>query len=98
MNPGRIDKMRAKLSVALEPLALDIRDDSAKHIGHAGAQGGAGHYTVSITAAAFSGLGRLQRHRLVYDAIAELMPLEVHALSIKATAPEEDRDHSPTHS
>lgn len=90
MTQGRIDKMRTKLSSALTPVALDIRDDSAMHIGHAGAQGGAGHYTVSIQADAFRGLGRLQRHRLVYDAIAEMMPVEVHALSIKATAPDED--------
>jgi len=90
VTQGRIDKMRTKLSSALTPVALDIRDDSAMHIGHAGAQGGAGHYTVSIQADAFRGLGRLQRHRLVYDAIAEMMPVEVHALSIKATAPDED--------
>jgi BolA protein len=98
MSQARIDKMRAKLSSALEPVALEIRDDSAMHVGHAGARGGAGHYTVSVTAGAFKGLGRLQRHRLVYDAIAEMMPQEVHALSINATAPDEDRDHSPTHS
>jgi BolA protein len=90
MNQGRMDRMRAKLSTALDPLELDIRDDSAKHIGHAGARGGAGHYTVIISAGAFKGLGRLQRHRLVYGAVAEMMPQEVHALSIKATAPDED--------
>jgi BolA protein len=98
MSAGRIDRMRARLSSALDPVVLEIRDDSALHIGHAGAQGGAGHYTVSITAGAFKGLGRLQRHRLVYEAIAEMMPKEVHALSIIAAAPDEDRDHSPTHS
>jgi BolA protein len=98
LSQGRIDKMRSKLSSALDPVALDIRDDSAMHIGHAGAQGGAGHYTVTIKAGAFKDLGRLQRHRLVYDALAEMMPLEVHALSIKATALDEDRDSSPTNS
>jgi BolA protein len=90
VNHNRIDQIRIRLVAALEPSALEVRDDSPQHVGHAGAQGGAGHYTVSIRANAFTGLHRLQRHRLVYDAVADMMPGEIHALSINATAPEED--------
>lgn len=89
MNLARIDQIRSRLESALTPMSLDIRDDSAMHAGHAGAQGGAGHYTVFIRAGAFQGLRRLQRHRLVYDAVADMMPGEIHALSINATAPDE---------
>lgn len=89
MNLARIDQIRSRLESALNPMSLDIRDDSAMHAGHAGAQGGAGHYTVFIRAGAFQGLRRLQRHRLVYDAVADMMPGEIHALSINATAPDE---------
>ena len=89
MNLARIDQIRSRLESALNPMSLDIRDDSAMHAGHAGAQGGAGHYTVFIRADAFHGVRRLQRHRLVYDAVADMMPGEIHALSINATAPDE---------
>lgn len=89
MSQARIDQIRSRLESALTPMSLDIRDDSAMHAGHAGAQGGAGHYTVFIRAGAFQGLRRLQRHRLVYDAVADMMPGEIHALSINATAPDE---------
>ena len=81
--------MRSRLEAALNPMSLDIRDDSSMHEGHAGAQGGAGHYKVFIKAAVFQGLRRLQRHRLVYDAVADMMPGEIHALAIDASAPDE---------
>lgn len=72
----------------LAPLALDIIDDSALHAGHAGA-GGGGHYRVAIVAAIFSDKSTVIRHRLVYDAVGDLMRGPVHALAIKATAPGE---------
>ncbi|MGH8370200.1 MAG: BolA family protein, partial [Gammaproteobacteria bacterium] len=62
-------------------------DDGAKHVGHA--HEGSGHFTVRITAAAFTGKPRLQRHRMVYAALETLLHGDVHALSIKALAPEE---------
>jgi BolA protein len=64
-----------------------VQDDSHKHAGHAGAQGGAGHYTVKITSTLFSGLSTVARHRLVYDCVADWMPHAIHALSITAQAP-----------
>lgn len=89
MSDTRIARMRSRLEAAFDPRSLIIRDDSALHAGHAGARGGAGHYAVLIEADTFAGLRRLERHRLVYQAIAEMMPGEIHALSIDATAPGE---------
>lgn len=83
-----IDLMREKL-VALEPLRLEILDDSAKHAGHAGAKGGGGHYRLTIVSPRFSGSATMQRHRLIYEALGPMMRGEIHALSIKALAPEE---------
>ena len=88
MGAAVIDKLRAALEAALNPSELEILDDSARHVGHAGAQGG-GHYQVSLTAAAFRGRSTLERHRLVYAAVAPLMAGEVHALNIRARTPEE---------
>lgn len=79
--------IRARLA-ALEPVALEIRDDSARHAGHAGAKEG-GHYVLSIVAARFAGLSTMQRHRLVYDAIGDLPGARIHALSISAKTPDE---------
>jgi BolA protein len=83
---ARIDRLRAALEGALSPVTLDIRDDSAKHAGHAGAREG-GHFHVTITSAAFAGRGPVERHRMVYAAAAELMGRDIHALSIDARAP-----------
>lgn len=83
---GRVDRLRAALEGALNPSLLEIRDDSAKHAGHAGAREG-GHFHVTIAAAAFAGVGAVQRHRMVYAAAAELMGRDIHALSIDARTP-----------
>ncbi len=82
------DLMRQCLDV-LGPVALEIHDESALHAGHEGAKGGGGHYWLTIVSAAFSGKPRLQRHRLVYDALGDLMHQQIHALSIQAYTPEE---------
>ena len=81
----RLDRLRAALQAALQPAVLEIRDDSANHVGHAGAREG-GHFHVTISAAAFNGLSQVQRHRMVYAAAAELMGRDIHALSIDARA------------
>lgn len=73
----------------LQPLALEVQDDSHLHAGHAGAREGR-HFTVRITAAAFTGQTRLARHRLVYDALSLLIPKGIHALAIVARAPGDD--------
>jgi BolA protein len=82
-----LEVLRERL-MQLAPANLDIRDDSARHAGHAGAKEG-GHYIVSIVASRFAGLATMQRHRLVYDAVGDLMQNGIHALSITAKTPEE---------
>lgn len=79
--------MREKLAV-LEPQRLEIVDDSAKHAGHAGAKEG-GHYRLTIVSPRFAGCATMQRHRLIYEALGPMMRGEIHALSIKALAPED---------
>jgi len=81
-------QMRAALERALSPHSLEIIDDSARHVGHPGARGG-GHFRVTLVAEAFRGRSQLERHRLVYAAVAPLMSSSVHALNITARAPDE---------
>jgi BolA protein len=83
---SRVDRLRAALEAALAPRYLDIRDDSARHAGHAGAREG-GHFHVTIAAPGFAGRSALERHRMVYAAAAELMGRDIHALSIDARDP-----------
>lgn len=86
---NRVELIRNKLQNALSPKSVEITDDSHLHAGHAGAQGGAGHYSVNIVADVFKDLNTVARHRLIYDALNELMPDQIHALNIKASTPEE---------
>ena len=83
-----IDAMRERLG-ALEPVSVEIADDSAKHAGHAGARSGGGHFRLSIVSPRFTGCRTMERHRLVYDALGPLMKQEIHALSISARTPDE---------
>ncbi len=85
----RIESLRRQLHAALAPDSLEIIDESAQHVGHPGAQAGGGHFEVIIVSAAFAGKGLLQRHRMVYDALASSLHHDIHALSIKAYAPDE---------
>ena len=84
----RVALIRERLTQALAPAQLDIIDDSHQHAGHAAA-GGAGHFTVLIVTDRFAGMSALERHRLVYASVGDLMPHEIHALSIKAKTPDE---------
>lgn len=78
--------IEAALQAALQPIELEVIDDSHLHAGHAGAREGR-HFTVRICSARFTGLNRVARHRLVYDALACWMPRGIHALAIDARAP-----------
>ena len=80
--------LRRRLA-GLKPARLELTDDSARHAGHAGAAAGGGHYGLLIVAQEFAGKTMLARHRLVYDALGELMRRQIHALSIRALAPDE---------
>jgi BolA protein len=84
-TPRQIEE---KLAV-LEPESLEIFDESGKHVGHEGARGGGGHYMLTIVSHQFSGKPAQARHRMVYQALGTLMTKEIHALAIKAYAPDE---------
>ncbi len=81
-------QIRERLA-ALAPESLELLDESGQHIGHDGARDGGGHYQLIIVSAAFSGQGLQARHRMVYQALAPLMQRKIHALAIKAYAPDE---------
>jgi len=85
----RVERIEARLTEALAPLDLAVGDDSALHAGHAGAASGGGHYSVRIVPDRFEGLRLVMRHRLVYDAVHDMMKAEIHALAITALAPSE---------
>lgn len=85
---NRIDAMKGKLAV-LNPVVLEIIDESHKHAGHAGARDGGGHYLLQIVASEFSGKTTMARHRMIYSALGEMMKHEIHALNIQAITPEE---------
>jgi BolA family transcriptional regulator, general stress-responsive regulator len=78
------------LEQAFQGARVAVADDSARHAGHAGAQGGAGHFLVRVESQAFTGRSRLERHRLVYKALADMLPREIHALNIEAVSPDDD--------
>ena len=74
---------------ALDPVKVELTDDSALHAGHAGARSGGGHYQLTIVSPRFAGLGRLQRHRLVYQTLSSFMTGTIHALAVTARTPDE---------
>lgn len=82
INSSRISKFEEALNQALPIDSLHIEDESHLHAGHAGAEGGAGHFRIHIQSPAFKGLNRVQQHRLVYDALSAWIPYEIHALAI----------------
>lgn len=89
MNCDRVQRIRARLEHAFAPAQLDILDESHKHVGHAGAQDGRGHFACTIVSTAFENTSPLERHRMVYDALGDLMLSDIHALSIRAYPPEQ---------
>jgi BolA protein len=94
MNPKeRMKEIRARLQAAFAPETLGVEDESHLHEGHVGARDGRGHFRVLIIAEAFSDKSPLDRHRMVYKALGDLMRTDIHALAIDAWSPQElDRD------
>jgi len=81
--------MRQRLAT-LEPLSLDLQDESAQHAGHAGSRpSGGSHWHLAIVSEAFRGKSPVARHRMVYEALGDLMESDIHALRIEASAPEQ---------
>lgn len=87
---NRITKIEQRLAV-LAPISCKIEDESALHAGHAGAASGGGHYRLRIVSEKFNGRKLIERHRLVYDAVGDMMQAEIHALAITALAPTEEK-------
>ena len=88
MTTARTERLLQCLE-SLQPERVEVADDSHRHAGHAGAADGRGHFTVLIVSRRFAGLPPLRRHRLVYEAVGDLMATDIHALSIHALAPGE---------
>jgi BolA protein len=82
------EKIRERLS-GLQPESLEVFDDSGDHVGHVGAKDGGGHFQLVIVSRQFVGKPAVARHRLIYDALSDLIPKQIHALAIRAYAPEE---------
>jgi BolA protein len=80
--------MRANLAT-LNPVSLEIIDESHKHAGHAGSRDGGGHYLLQIVTSQFTGKSTLVRHRMIYLALGDMMKREIHALNIQAKTPDE---------
>ena len=90
MNPKvRKAEIIKRLNDAFEPETLGVEDESYLHKGHEGAKDGRGHFRVLIIAEAFTGKNLIDRHRMIYNALDEMMRIDIHALSIDAWAPEE---------
>ena len=86
----RAERIRSLLA-ALEPVELELIDESHLHAGHAGAASGGGHFRLKIVSPRFEGQRLVMRHRLVYDSVHDMMHTEIHALAITALAPSEVR-------
>jgi BolA protein len=84
----RADRIRTLLA-ALDPVEVELIDESHLHAGHAGAASGGGHFRLKIVSPRFEGLRLVMRHRLVYDSVHDMMHTEIHALAITALAPSE---------
>ena len=85
----RIARIESRLRAALAPESIDVADESAAHAGHEGAKSGGGHYALTIVSPRFAGQPALARHRLVYQALGEMMQGDIHALKITALTPDE---------
>jgi BolA family transcriptional regulator, general stress-responsive regulator len=80
------EEIEARLRATMDVEAFQLHDDSEAHRGHAGAASGGGHFDLMLVSTGFEGLSR---HQLVYDALSDLLPKQIHALSIDARSPSE---------
>lgn len=94
MSAETVARIREILSQQIPVIGLEIEDDSALHAGHAGARDGGGHYRVYIVSAAFEGCSRVQRQRMIYTALGDMMKREIHALAIRALTATEATTHA----
>jgi BolA protein len=87
VSAEKVERIRVLLTEALAPVELDVIDEGHKHAGHSGE--GKGHFFARIVSPAFAGKNPIERHRMVYAALAEMMPDGIHALAIEARTPGE---------
>ncbi len=85
----RLAEIRTRLEAELSPESLQVDDEGHLHVGHEGAKSGLGHFRVLIVSDKFRGLLPIKRHRLVYQAMGDLMQTDIHALAIEAFTPDE---------
>lgn len=85
----RLVAIRERLETALRPEELVVEDEGHLHVGHEGARDGRGHFRVFVVAGRFAGKSMIQRHRMIYAALGELMTTDIHALAIDAYSSEE---------
>ena len=88
MTQDRVDRIRAYLRAEFLPDELEVRDDSHLHEGHAGAKEGKGHFHVHIVSERFLNTRPIDRHRMVFHALGDMMQTDIHALSVAASAPD----------
>ena len=86
-----IDEIEKKLRNELSPIEFDLWDESKDHIGHSGNTSGGGHFFLRVVSKKFSGLKRIERHKLVYKILDGYIPKKIHAISVLALAPEESK-------
>jgi BolA protein len=89
VSEQRVEEIQRRLQNALSPTELLVKDQSHLHVGHEGAKDGKGHFEVTIVSDEFIGVNRISRHRLIYDALGNLMDSDIHALRINAFSPSE---------
>ena len=85
----RLAEIRSRLQTALSPESLQVEDEGHMHIGHEGAKDGRGHFRVLVVSDQFQGKNLIARHRLIYQAMGDLMQTDIHALAIDAYTPDE---------
>jgi BolA protein len=85
----RLIEMRRRLESAFQPQVMELVDEGHLHVGHAGAKDGRGHFRLHIVSESFAGKNLVQRHRLIYQAMGDLMQSDIHALAIEAQAPDD---------
>tara|TARA_R110002049_G_scaffold1062_24_gene8077 strand:+ start:2005 stop:2295 length:291 start_codon:yes stop_codon:yes gene_type:complete len=94
MTEERVSMIERRLTEAFDPTELQVKDQSHLHAGHAGAEGGMGHYAVHIVSDHFTGMPSIARHRAIYEALGTLLETDIHAVKIKAFSTSEIRKSS----
>lgn len=89
LTEQRMAAMESRLREALNPVLLELSDESHRHVGHVGARDGRGHFRLRVVSTAFAGKRPLARHRMVYSALGSLLDSDIHALALQTLTPEE---------